>query len=513
MKATTTCITYSINNLRAGIISIFVLIAIGCNKTLDINDNPNEPVSTSNDLLLSGSLLTSLRIETTSFNELGCLWTGYWGRANDIAVTAFGSATSSFEEAIIYTIVDNLYNELWETSYTIINNLYLLQQQAQAEQPVYAGIAKIVQGMHFLQLVDYYNNVPFSQAHDTHHIRPAYDPGASVYTGAIDLISEGINDIENAPTVSAKPAHSDILFKGNLSSWVQLGNTLKLRALLHQSQLAGQQVYIQAEIAKIVADRHGFLTTDALMNPGFAVALNQQAPFWDSYYRDYAGNETDRFRAVRPTRYLLAAYDSLHDPRKEQIYAPATNGSGYAGVLLGQQGNDPAQNSLATSAFLGGTAGLLKSATAPAIYFSAAESYFLQAEAAYRGWLNGSAKDLYESGIRASFLYLGLSPTDVAAYLLQPTVNFEAPSGTSPLQLIIFQKWLASNAIDGSEAWDDFRRLRLPAGIPGSLAASPDGSVHPNRLRYPTSEINTNSAEVARQGSIDPFASKIFWQP
>ena len=47
----------------------------------------------------------------------------------------------------------------------------------------------------------------------------------------------------------------------------------------------------------------------------------------------------------------------------------------------------------------------------------AAESYFLQAEAALRGWITGDAKDLYQKGVEASFRYLGLgasfAPTSI----------------------------------------------------------------------------------------------------
>jgi hypothetical protein len=41
------------------------------------------------------------------------------------------------------------------------------------------------------------------------------------------------------------------------------------------------------------------------------------------------------------------------------------------------------------------------------LYFTLAESYFNQAEAALNTPSLGSAKDLYESGISASFDYLG----------------------------------------------------------------------------------------------------------
>lgn len=492
---------------------IFLLLVLpaimSCNKMLDINDNPNTAVSSSNDLLLSGALLTSLRVQSTSFNELGCLYGGYWAKANDVTVTAFGTATSSFELAAAGSVVDNLYNELWETSFTNMYNLTLLETQAGNQQPAYTGIAHILKGMSWMVLADHYNNVPFSKALEAGNIHPAYDNGLDVYKGAISLISDGIAAIRNIPAGATKPVKSDILFKGDLTKWIQFANTIKLRGLLQLSQLSDQQSYIQVEMQKIVAEGSGFLNTDAMMNPGFNASLNQQNPYWDLYYKDYSGSFTNRFKAVRPTRYLLSKYDALNDPRKQQVYA-TTAGGIYAGTVLGQQTADATQNSAATSAFRGPQGGLIKQVVADAIYFPAAESYFLQAEAAYRGWINDNPETLYQNGIKSSFQYLGLTETNADDYIRQAAVTYSSANG---LTQIIQQKWLALNGIDGSTAWADYRRLHLPADIPGSVALSATGSIHINRLRYPVSELNTNGEEVARQGTIDPVNDRIFWQP
>ncbi|KAF5277266.1 hypothetical protein FQR65_LT16042 [Abscondita terminalis] len=53
---------------------------------------------------------------------------------------------------------------------------------------------------------------------------------------------------------------------------------------------------------------------------------------------------------------------------------------------------------------------------APDQLISKAESYFLQAEAALKGWGAGTVQALYESGVRAGFEALGLS-SEATAYL------------------------------------------------------------------------------------------------
>lgn len=486
--------------------------AVSCKKVLDINDNPNASTSVSKDNLLAGSLLTTARLETTTINELGNFWGGYWGKAYDVSGTTTGASGATIDLIANYTIIDNFATDIWEKSYVNIYNYTLLDQQSAGVAPFYSGIAKIVKGLHFLQLVDHYNNIPFSQASNPANTRPAYDKGEDAYIGAVNLISDGILDIKSA-TGSAIPSTSDIFFKGDPASWIKFGNTIKLRALLRQSQLSAKSSYITTELAKIKAEGSGFVIADVLASPGFTTqADNQQNPFYTAYFRNTQGVVSGMFNAVRPTRFLLSKYDAVNDPRKALIFAEATSGGGYKGVVLGQNAADATQNATVTSAFRGPGTGVIKTATSGALVFSLAESLFLQAEAAQRGWIDGAAKDYYENGIKASFNYIGVPATAFAAYNVQAGVAFNDATATDKVERIIGQKWLALNSIGGAEAWNDFRRLGLPAGMPGSVAASATGTVYPKRLRYPSSEVSTNGAEVSRQGNIDGLVNKVFWQ-
>src|SRR5690606_28865582 len=117
-----------------------------------------------------------------------------------------------------------------------------------------------------------------------------------------------------------------------------------------------------------------------------------------------------------------------------------------------------------------------------------AESYFLRAEGALKGWeMGGSAKDFYEEGVRVSFNANGVSGVD--EYLDNNTgtqlpyvdpynpVNNAAPTTTitikweegdtmeRKLERIITQKWIAMYP-DGQEAWSEFRRTGYPRLYP-----------------------------------------------
>jgi len=497
------------NRIISAALLALMCLGTACKKILDINDNPNASTTVTNDMLLAGTLLSSARLENGAINEIGSFYGGYWGKAYDASGSATGSAATALDLITSYNIIDNFATDIWEKSYTYIYNYTLLQQQAQGQAPFYAGIAKIMKGMHYLRLVDHYNNIPFSQAANPLITQPVYDNAETVYAGALDLITSGIADIKSAGATTI-PSSADIFFKGNAASWIRFANTLKLRALLQQSQLSNKTSYINTEIAKIVAEGSSFSNADVLANPGFTTQSdNQQNPFYTTYYRTAQGTIPAMFNAIRPTRFLLASYDAVNDPRKAAIYAEATNGGGYRGVLLGQNVADATQNATATSAFRGPNAGVIKTATSGALVLSLSESLFLQAEATQRGWLSGSTKSLYESAIQASFSYLGVASAAFTSYNAQAAVAFDDASASDKVSRIISQKWLALNSIAGASAWNDFRRLGLPQGMP--LAISKTSA--PKRLRYPSSEVSTNSAQVKAQGNIDGLVNKIFWNP
>jgi len=208
----------------------------------------------------------------------------------------------------------------------------------------------------------------------------------------------------------------------------------------------------------------------------------------------------------------------IFDPRGRQIYA-ATKGDDtlWQGNYIGSQGHVGG----ASSGF--GT-GVLQSVSQPACIFTAAESYFLQAEAAARGWLSGSAVDLYHQGIKESFRYFKVNNySDAAESYYNNTSNSKVYWGTSisltsQLNLIIAQKWAAENTVTPFEEWCDYRRLPNLAfnkTIPLSQSSNVDVLAVPVRILYPTSEYTSNTDNVKKenQGSNAHHTDKIFWMP
>ncbi|MEO8861505.1 MAG: SusD/RagB family nutrient-binding outer membrane lipoprotein, partial [Ginsengibacter sp.] len=167
--------------------------------------------------------------------------------------------------------------------------------------------------------------------------------------------------------------------------------------------------------------------------------------------------------------------------------------------------------------------GLLKSVGQSQILLSASESYFLQAEAALRGWtgFTGAETDFY-NGVLASFTYLesnnpkGNAAAEATALTSQPAdkmSNYGAcTTDAERLACIIRQKWVAMNGITPFEAYCDYRRLGLPADIPISISIYVDTPpTIPVRFLYPTNEYTLNTANVNAQGAVTGHTSNIFW--
>ena len=69
------------------------------------------------------------------------------------------------------------------------------------------------------------------------------------------------------------------MFKGNMTSWLKFANTLKLRILVTGN---GKVSFSNSNF-----DAAGFLTTDAMINPGYQRLAGKQNPKWGDYKGNY----------------------------------------------------------------------------------------------------------------------------------------------------------------------------------------------------------------------------------
>jgi hypothetical protein len=197
----------------------------------------------------------------------------------------------------------------------------------------------------------------------------------------------------------------------------------------------------------------------------------------------------------------------LNDTRINTFFRPFSNSNSneFNGLI---NGINSSTTSIALSEYsLSGAVFREDTSTLDANFITAWETNFLLAEAAEKGFITTNAETLYNTAVAQAFEYWN---TKVSATYLATKANYNA-LGTSPLQQIITQKWIAS-VINGYEGWIEFRRTGFPALK--NVSASLNNGKIPARMPYPAEAASLNSenykvAETATNGnSLDV---KVWW--
>jgi hypothetical protein len=508
------------------IVSYLVLILMAtitsCKKdAFNINENPNTPTDAtiSYNVILPGALSQTGRIMANSWGWLQN-WMGFWARSGTYA-------PNSIEES--YQITTGFQAGLWTGLYDNLFDYQAVINGAKKEgAPFYEGIGRIMKAHNYQILVDLYGNVPYFNAlKGNGNTTPSYDKGLVIYSDLfrqLDTAQALIASADPSIGLDASVTTNDIMFKGNQVLWQKFANTLKLRMLVHMKNVTAFP--FAAEVAKIATNGNGYLTTgqNAEVNPGYTTV--KQNPFFDSYVRDNTGAATANSVYYKANDYAIRYYGYNGDPRRARFYTPV--GTAFRGVAYGL----PPITANAAATLSGIGPALTKTNVAPQTILSSVESMFLQAEAINRTMLPGgpaAAQAMYRNAVTESFLSTGLTAAAAAAYFTAnatyPDVDYTVSSTQAGqgngLYAILSQKWFALNGISPLEVWTDYRRTNIVYGSdpvvgfdPGpaiSVSPSNTSTIIPVRLLYPQNEYNYNSANVAAEGTINQFTSKIFW--
>jgi len=495
-------------NIKLLCIAVIFLLGACKKGFLDINDNPNKPADVAPGLVLTNALNFTAKYTTgsTNFYQFAAAWIGYWN---------YSGAVSAFAEERSYQFTTNYGPAVttWDSLYHNLNDYdYVEKKATAANNQFYVGIAKTMKAYDFHNLVDIFGNIPYSEAlQSINKIRPAYDKDQAIYEDLAKKLDTAANLFKEVTgKVSTADGAYDIMYKGDAAKWGKFANTLKLRLLLRQSEIAGREAYIRDEIAKITANGLGYLGAGegGSVNPGYSNSSGKQNPFWSRFGYSPLGKTAplDGHRYYIASEYALSFYQDNNDPRLSKFFTTIDDGRGttYSGSRFGPTASS-ADNPNVKSAI--GT-GLLKSAEMAQPMLTDFESLFLQAEAAQRGYLSGDARALYESAVQQSFTYLGAG--SASAYLSATAIS-NWTLASDKMYLIMKQKWAAMNGINDMESWADYRRLNIPSDIPISDNPAATTRKVPVRMLYPQGEYNYNQDNVLKQGTISQFTSRIFW--
>lgn len=506
-----------------------LMFSFSCGDSfLDVNTNPNSAVSSTPELTLTAALAGTVNTNRLSANEIGAMWSGQWSPSGSV---------SGFTQEKTYDIQTNFRTTIWTEPYNNLQDYKYAEQAALAVgKKAIAGICRVMKAYNYQLIVDAYGNAPYSDAlKGTASIRPAYDDASAIYDSLIRDINLGIEYL-GAPISSDNPSPgaSDIYYGGDADLWIKFANTLKLRILIRESGVTGKASIISTEMAKLAGSHEKFISEDedVRANPGYLKTSGKQNPWYENYGYSSADTRSGSHDFYGYSDFFVKFLSDTRDSARIKLltYPVIVAGdTSIVGVPFGE-GNDTYLYSKISGY---GPALLPNDASVKAstlyqrdqIVMSAAESFFLQAEAVQRGLLTSdlSAQALYEAGVAQSFAllssmadYTALASawksldvdTELDLYLNSGLNNVDWTSSASKLDAIRTQKWIALAGIGGFEAWTEYRRTGVPI-IPLSTRAI--GAQQPVRLLYPLSEYSNNADNTNKQGTINQFTSKIFW--
>ncbi len=489
------------------------LVGSSCEDFLSVNEkNPNNASEVAPKLMLPAAMNNiAATLNNPRRFDFIYLWHGLW---------SISAGYSQPQGLVQYKLLNSDYQNMFRESYIWGNNLTTIEKNSTGSDDVYyLAVAKILKTYIFQYLVDCYGDVPYSEAFKAEAgiLKPKYDDQEEIYTDLVVKLNEAIALIQNAPsTANALNSSSDIIYHGDMAKWLKFANTLKLRILVQQSGIASKAAYIAAEIANTASVGYIGEGDGALCNPGFVESDGKMNPFYQYFYNAAGASNSDGVTYYFAGNDVVDYMNTLSDPRIGMFFQ--TNSSGaYAGNIFG---NLPANLASASSTsklgYSQGVVGtMIGTPTKAAPLFTDFEALFLEAEAAQRGLITADAKALYESAMTRSFVYMGLTAGNAAAFYSSENanINFGLSAPTDKLNLILKQKWVALNGISPVTIWSDYRRTGIPSNLNFSSDPAKAGpGTPPVRLAYPQDELNVNSANVLAVGTINVFTSKIFWQ-
>ncbi len=481
----------------------FALVAPSCSDFLDVNEDPNR----STDANITPELLftqAETAIGARQANRFVFLnnWMGYWARSGSFAVE---------QEETTYNLAYTFSDNLWANGYNTLFDLKLVKDKALAgDDKFLAGAAMVLSAKLWQEQVDMFGAIPYTQAFDyLKYPRPAYDKAVDIYADLQKQLDTAKEYLKTTPSASFYPADM-IVCRGSktadVTAWIRLANTIKLRILLRQSQiLTGTPT---AELAKISTEGILKSSENIAVNPGYTNQLDKQSPFYGSYGLTPSGSAASTNN--KANYYFYSVLKGNADPRLTRFYASPISATDYGAL----NGNSTPPHEQIVGTDLG--PGLAGSATQDQWILPAFEVQFMKAEAVALGWLSGDAKSVYEGAVKSSFSWLGVPITaakEDSVYLANKGAFPAAGTATADVvKFIAYQKYISLCGIDPLESWCDLRKLDM---IPDTdyLSYNPSRTAThlPYLLVYPQTEYTSNSISVPKRTDI--FSERLFWQP
>lgn len=517
--------------------SLILIFAVSCqDKLVELNENPNAvaPNSANPNLMLAPVLSGAAK------NYLGLGFGHIGGVMQHMQEDGWYTGYNYY----VWT-PDN-----WGNWYGLLRTNDLIATRAEEMGwPFHKGIALTMRAFLFGTITDLWGDAPYTEALKggdatgpvTH---PKYDSQETIYLGIIEDLQEAANLFAQGNNNGIIPQY-DLYYAGDVQRWHRFANSLLLRYYMRLSeklpQVAKQgveSIYQTGIYMQDVADdaKHDYLGTDrgnswpiatgftsddtefrrrkpcstlldvllANNDPRAAVWFQPVYCRWvedpslsvpvDPYIRRNGVLTTTVSLSDVEYRAEIAAGNTFTRHFNPNTFSTELDTREYVGVPPGLLTPDahnynPTPGQIVQNQHVSQLAPIFRERTGGVLtmrLMSAAETAFILAEAAQRGWNAGSGETHYNRGILESLKAWGAAG-GYEGYIVQTGVAYN-----STLSRIIEQKWIAGFAA-ATESWFDYRRTGLPNLQAGPAAEQP---YLPVKLIYGENEINNNQANL-----------------
>ncbi len=452
----------------------------------DFNDDPNKVTA------VSLQAMFPVTVESTSDLHYKIAFT-----TSQVAQQMYGGGASDHG---VFTLSSS-----WSEAYLVsMNNLNQVIIQAQEENlPHYEGMAQVLIAFNLGVITDCWEDVPYNEAFNGFDIpKPGYDSQESIYASLGSLLNDGLTNLATPNIEGLEPGSDDLIYGGDMGSWIKFANALKARYAIHLSNKGGS-----AASDALAALGNAFTSND----DDFELTYNSvnRNPWHSS---PVLANNTGNI-SIWPGAYFIDNLNGINfplaslieDPRvrvltnttADNVIVPITGGT-LDGAQTGNANIDE------------GTYHTTESA--PLSMVSYAELKFIEAEAEMMNGSSGNAYTAYLEGITANMDKVGVDAASRDAYLAD--ANVAVGSGALTMSLIMKEKYIA--LFLNPEAWVDMRRHSYSTTIYPNLAPPPPGiqspdvpeGEFPQRALYPLDEYNRNNDNAT--SATKDFAAKMW---
>ncbi|TDX02066.1 SusD/RagB family nutrient-binding outer membrane lipoprotein [Dinghuibacter silviterrae] len=519
--------------MRKVFVYIGLLVLCACTKNFTtLNQDPNKFTVVAPEATIEAAV-RSLNIQMSTYN-----YTKYWDIGNLIWV---GSRYDVTDAGLWKTAYNNVLENLDQTITTYgSDSLYNNRVQ----------IARILKWYTFSILVGQFGPIPVRQANNLNYLNTiAFDSEDSTYSYILDSLKDATTRI--VPT--GDKLSYDVVYNGNLTSWVHFANTLRLKiALRCMKNLNAAAV---ANIRDCMTNESSLIQSEAeTAKMAYENVTNNQNPYWLFFINSnsyYPYSSTGHNIPPRMSEFMSVFMRSYSDPRMPVYFDSVTSHTArfqvtdtlpsifddsmrivtYGVPFLGKPlsatytsllpnwsssltGQTNPLSGINDTAYSLVSDAVINNPVRPLIMLSYAECNFLKAEAAQLGFGGASTpQQYYQNGIAANFAYWGLSSNQLATYMAQPgvqwgTVNNNAywdlldlTNANIPdiLHQIWAQEWMNYFPDQSFDAWCLQRRTRFftfpPELNPGGNASYTSHTLWmdvPGRGSYPSNESALN---------------------